>query len=60
MPFSELASGATLIWAAVLGLLIIGIAVASVVRARPTRSIAHVLYDTEHPDSPARRPEVRR
>ena len=51
MPFSDVVSGSTLIWAAVLGLLVIGVALAAIARARPTRSIAHVLHDTEHPDS---------
>ena len=49
--FVDLFSGSTLIWAGVLILLAIGVALSTVVRARPTRSITHVLYDTEHPDS---------
>jgi hypothetical protein len=48
---SDVISGSTLIWAGILVLLIIGIALSTVVRARPTRSIAHVLHDAEQPDS---------
>ena len=48
---SDFISGSTLIWAGILVLLIIGIALSTVVRARPTRSIAHVLHDAEQPDS---------
>ncbi len=35
-------------WLTALLVLVVGIAAASVVGARPTRSIAHVLYDTEN------------
>lgn len=35
-------------WLIALLVLVVGIAAASIVGARPTRSIAHVLYDTEH------------
>jgi len=40
-----------LIWTTVLVLLVIGVALSTMVRARPTRSIAHVLHDAEQPDS---------
>jgi hypothetical protein len=50
-PFADLISGSTLIWTTVLVLLVIGVALSTMVRARPTRSIAHVLHDAEQPDS---------
>ena len=47
----DLISGSTLIWAGVLALLAVGVALSTVVRARPTRSITHVIHDAEQPDS---------
>jgi hypothetical protein len=44
-------TAATFAWASSLGLLLTGIALVTSMRGRATRTIAHVLYDTEHPDS---------
>ena len=49
--FGDLFTASTLIWAGIVVLLVIGVTLSTIVRARPTRSIAHVLHDTEHPDS---------
>lgn len=41
----------TFAWVSMLGLIMTGIALWTAFGGRPTRSIAHVLYDVEHPDS---------
>jgi hypothetical protein len=45
-------SGQTFAWVSVLALLTVAAAGAAVANARATRSIAHVLYDVEHPSRP--------
>jgi hypothetical protein len=42
-------SGQTFAWVSALALLTVVAAGATIVSARATRSIAHVLYDVEHP-----------
>ena len=44
-------SAPTFAWVSILGLVTMIAVVSTMVGARPTRSIAHVLYDTEHPGS---------
>ena len=41
----------TVLWSVALAVLVVGVALSTVVRARPTRSITHVLHDVEHPES---------
>lgn len=48
-------SAQTFVWASALALLTVIAAGTTIVSARATRSIAHVLYDVEHP---ARLPKV--
>ena len=42
-------SATTFAWISILGLITTIAAISTMVGARATRSIAHVLYDTEHP-----------
>lgn len=44
-------SAQTFTWVSILGLVTTAAAISTMIGARPTRSIAHVLYDTEHPGS---------
>jgi hypothetical protein len=44
-------SAQTFAWVSILGLITTIAAISTMVGARATRSIAHVLYDTEHPAS---------
>jgi hypothetical protein len=44
-------SAQTFAWISILGLITTIAAISTMVGARATRSIAHVLYDTEHPGS---------
>jgi hypothetical protein len=45
-------SATTFGWLMAAGAVVTGVTLAIMSRAQPTRSIAHVLYDVEHPSKP--------
>jgi hypothetical protein len=47
----DVLSVGTFAWTSAMAFITVIAASASIARARPTRSIAHVLYDVEHPAS---------
>jgi hypothetical protein len=47
-------SGQTFGWLSALGIVLVGIVLLTIRAGQPTRTVAHVLYDAEHPDNPNR------